>query len=499
MADLIQGRPLAWYEKQLTDIWQLTFKVCDDIKGTVRAAAMALARTLTGILIRSLEAGETSAATANAMLQQVLPFLLGPSGLESSAVDLQMFSLTTLIDIIKKSTSKILRPFLAELIGRLVSLLSSIEPGVVNYLYMNADKYGLTQQEIDHARLSSVKMSPMMEAIERCLDMLDESSIKDLQLTLSNAVKTAIGLPSKVGASRVIVSLAIKQRPIFSPYADGFLKLLRKQVLDRVDTISTSNAVACGYLSRIASDREILHTIDFAQKLYFESEDDRQRTIAGEILLGIAKHATDRFTSLGSNCLPFAFLGSHDTDETTKDVFKSAWEEGAGGSRAVLLYLSDIIPLASRHLDSPRWSVKHTSAFTVAATVGAAGTSLSAHDYHIIWPAIEKALEGKAWQGKERVLQAFVLFAKNWRLSSSELETKERMKDIMLRESKRNNVDYRQHAFACFGDFVEIFTSLDWFDLVYKIICPILEDLVDDVDKMDIDPKETSSRSSKMM
>jgi hypothetical protein len=36
---------------------------------------------------------------------------------------------------------------------------------VRNYVHLNADKYGLTGQEIDKMRLSSIRTSPMMEVI----------------------------------------------------------------------------------------------------------------------------------------------------------------------------------------------------------------------------------------------------------------------------------------------------------------------------------------------
>ena len=412
IADLLQGRQLIVYEKHLTRIWTLTFKVCDDIKQSVRTAAMSLARVLTSILTRSLEAGEASASTANVMLKEVLPFLLGPSGLESGAAEVQAFSIRTLLDVIKKASGKSLQPFLGNLIGRLLALLSSIEPETINYLHLNAEKYGTTEQQIDDARLSMIRSSPMMEAIERCLEMLDEDSMKDLDNHLKEAIRTVIGLPSKVGTSRVIVSLATRQNYVFKPYADSFLRLVRRQVLDRNDTISTSFAAACGYLARIASDDEILNLVEFSKKLYFDSEDDRHRTIAGEILLALAKRATDRFAALASSCLPFAFLGMQDDYEPAKEVFKAAWDENVGGSRAVMLYVNEIIHLCSAYLDSPRWSIKHSSAFAVAATIKAIGSEMSIAQAEVIWPVLERAIGGKTWDGKEKVLEAFVSFTR---------------------------------------------------------------------------------------
>ena len=428
IADLIQGQPLAQYESRLTEIWTMAFKVADDIKDSVRVAAMSLAKNLTGILIRSLEAGEGASAKANAMLEQVLPFLLGPSGLEASAKDVQVFAVATLLDVIKKASARALRPFLASLVSHLTMLLSSIEPEAVNYLRLNADKYGMTESQIDDARLSSVRGSPMIEAIERCLDMLDEASMRELAPALTTAIKSALGLPSKVGASRTVVSLTTRRSVLFKPYADSFLQLLRGQVLDRNDTVSAAAATACGYLARSASQDAVLQLVGYAQRLFVEAADERARVTAGELTAAAAKHATDRFAAIGSAALPFTYLGMHDEHEEARALFASAWEESVGGSRAVLLYLREILELAGRHLASPRWSIKHAGALTIADTVRAAGTgaAISSDNARLIWPALAQAMSGKTWDGKEKVLQAVVMLAKN-----SPLETNSGMADEM--------------------------------------------------------------------
>ena len=373
---------------------------------------MALARVLTGILTRSLEAGEQSNRTADAMLANILPFLLGSSGLESSAQEVQAFALSTLLQIIKSGNGKILRPFIPDLIGRLLALLSSLEPEAVNYIHLNAEKYGVTAEQIDDVRLSSVRVSPMMEALEHCLDFLDEVTMANCCPTLDNAIKTVIGLPSKVGCCRLLVSLSTRHNFLFKTHATRFLKLARKQVLDRNETVSLSYASACGYLARLASDEEILGLIEFCTILYFDSENDRQRAISGEVILAVSKYATDRFHSLAGAVMPLIFIAKHDINDHTKEVYEETWNDNAGGSRAVLLYLREIVSLALQYLGSPRWSVKHTSAFAIAAVIDSAGSTITAAHANLIWPALEKAVSGKTWEGKEVILKAVVKYAK---------------------------------------------------------------------------------------
>ncbi|KAL8631653.1 hypothetical protein Q9189_002659 [Teloschistes chrysophthalmus] len=489
IADLVQSRPAAKYQKYVGEIWTLTFKVCDDIKESVRTAAMALARVLVGILTRGLEAGDSSSQSAGAMLKNVLPFLLSPSGLESPAKDVEAFSLAALLQIIKKSSKDILRPFVPELVGRLILLLSSLELEGIEYIRLRAEQYGLTGQQIDDARLSGVRGSPMLEAIERCLDFLDETSMQELRRPLENAITTGLGLPSRVGGSRVLVSLSTRHNYIFRPHANHFLRLARKQVLDRNETISASYSAACGYLTRLASDEEILRLVEYCRKLYFESEEERHRVVAGEIVLAMSKYATDRFNALAADILPFVFVAKHDSHEQAKTLFQDTWNETVGGSRAVLLYMQEIFQLALQYLDSPRWSLKHTAAFAIAEAINATGDGINDSIAQIIWPGLQKAVDGKTWEGKERVLQAFVKFARTENAVTKNEQTWAQIQKIMLRESKRNNVTYRPHALACLATYVELGDSMDLAKEVYEITAPIIEDLLAGPDEMDLDSR----------
>lgn len=330
----------------------------------------------------------------------------------------------------------------------------------------------------------------MLEAIERCLDFLDESSMPELQQSLENAIKSVVGLPSKVGCSRVLVSLSTRQNFIFKPYADHFLPLARKQVFDRNDTISSSYAVACGYLARLASDDVLLKQLVVScRRFYFDSDDERHRVIAGDIVYAVSKNATDRFNSLASEFLPFIFVAKHDTYERARTLFEDTWNENVGGSRTVLLYLKEIIDLASQHLESARWSLKHTSAFAIADVVTSSGSAISDANAKIIWPALEKALAGKTWEGKEIVLKALIEYARNSTYWSTDPKVTEQVEKIVFRESKRNNPAYRQHALECLSRFVELRPEVNMYKQIYEITRPVVEESLDNAEEMDVDSK----------
>ncbi|KAH0261597.1 ARM repeat-containing protein, partial [Aureobasidium melanogenum] len=499
IGDLVQGRPLEKYEKYLEKIWGVCFKVLDDIKESVRAAAASLARVLTGILTRSLEADSMASQNAAVLLKNVLPFLLSTSGIESSAEEVQGFSLHTLLEIIKKASGKILRPFIPELVERLVGLLSILENQAVNYLHLNASKYNLTEQKIDDIRLSSIRSSPLMEAIERCLDLLDEPSMEQLVPRLEAAMKGAVGLPSKVGCSRVLVSLSTRHNVLFKPYADQFLKLIERQVIDRNETVSSSYAASSGYVARGASDKQILRLASFAKKLYFESEGDREQAVprqsiaAAEIMQAISKHANDRFNSLASDLLPFVFFGKHDSHDQVKEIFRNTWEDNVGGSRAISLYLKEILLMAQEYMDSPQWVIKHTAARSVADATTALASMSSGFDTttsHLLWPVLEKALGGKTWEGKEAVLYAFAKFVEGTKaIYPAQDAVAKIFVKVILREAKRQNVTYKPHAIKGLGLVAASREDLDLFDAMCDVIKPVFADAVDteNEDNMDVD------------
>ena len=411
VADLVSGRRPEKYAQYLDDIFEKAFKLLDDIKESVRTAALKLCQTLVNSVIRTLETNG-SEKRAGILLGSAVPFLLSDKGLDSSVEEVRAYAIGALVSIIKKSAGTLLHPFVPVILEKFLGSLSSLEPQAVNYVHLNADKYGLTGQDIDKMRLSSIRTSPMMEVIERYLiDHLDETNLKELVPKLEDTLRSAVGLPSKVGCSRVLVLLSMKTL-LFRPYADRFIQLLGKYVVDRNETVSASYCTSMGYLLRLASDDRVLKTIQNAQTLYLNSDDATTRSISAEILYASSKLSNDRFMAFASSALPFVFVCKHDGDEHVRESFEKTWQDNVGGSRAVTLYLREIVSLVSDNLDSARWAIKHTAARAIAQAVLALDSEIDLPTASLVWPVLEKALAGKTWEGKEVLLTALVKFAK---------------------------------------------------------------------------------------
>ena len=509
IADLIQGRQPETYAKYVDEILTKAFRVLDDIKETVRKAALGLCQTIANAIVRTLETGDTNVKRASAMLGKVIPFLLSDQGIDSSVQEVQAFAIDALIRMIKRSPGGLLRPFVPEILESFLNSLSSLEPQAVNYVHLNAEKYGLTGQEIDKMRLSSVRSSPMMEVIERYLiDSLDESNMKDLATRLERVLRYAVGLPSKVGCSRVLALLSMKSL-LFQPYADHFIRLLSRQVADRNETVSASYSASIGYLTRLASNDQVWKTIDYTKNLYFTSENVSPRAVAAEILYSISKLANDRFMACATTALPFVFVCKNDTDEHVREGFENTWQDNVGGNRTVSLYLREIVDLVSGHLDSPRWDIKHTAAITVAKAIAALDKELDLPTSKLVWPVLERALAGKTWDGKEVVLKAFVRFTGQAKGLRQDASIDKSMKvsiispffpclffhSVNIREAKRKNAGYRPHALKALGEIAQTRDDTDFMPDALSIVGVALDEVLEsDGDRMDID--EGNGRAS---
>jgi len=132
--------------------------------------------------------------------------------------------------------------------------------------------------------------------------------------------------------------------------------------------------------------------------------------------------------------------------------------------------------------------------------VASSGAEISSAHAAVVWPALDKALALKTFDGKEKVLEAFVKIAKAGRsFWEGDEGIKVKMTKIAVREAKRNNDAYRPHAFASLGVYAEARTDLDMFDEVYGVVAPVVEELVS-ADRMDTDEndkKQGSFSSSK--
>lgn len=503
IADLIGGRPFQQYEKYYAEIWTKALKVLDDVKATVREQAMKLCMGMANTLTRQLEEGGVS-ASARDMMSSTLPFLLSDNGIESSVEEVKGFAISTVITV-TKTGGKALAPYIATIITHMLGLLSTIEPEAVNYYYQRfkEDDRG----KIDKIRSQMVNQSPIFQAIENCLRNVDASVMPALANGLEDTIKSAIGMPTKVGCGRVLGTLATRHTADFQPYASRFLQLMEKHALDKNDEVSTGYARAAAYIMRHAPAAAREHFVARFTALYFAAEDEARREKVAAVVAALSKISPDHFTALEASLLPLSYLGMHDTDEFVAKAFREVWETHAGSARTVTRFVPEVVALVERALEAPMWSLKHAGALTTGSAVSAVaaqgaltGGSVNVRQMGALWSVFEKALALKTFEGKEKLLEALVdvhTHAKAFWASDDKIAAS--LRKIVLREAKRNNEEYRVHAFVCLWKCAAARDDLEgagmWEDIV-GIVKPTLEEYGDE-DRMDVDSEGKGEDGSK--
>ncbi|KAL2154560.1 hypothetical protein VTH82DRAFT_3236 [Thermothelomyces myriococcoides] len=513
ISDLISGQPFLRYKKYYKDIWASALKVLDDVKATVRNAALHLCISLSTSLVRQLEESG-STLTAKAMMNEALPFLLSEKGIDSSVEDVKLFSTITVIKI-AKSGGDALKPYVPTMIPHLLGLLSTIEPEAINYHYQRAGEEN--REKIDKLRSAAVSRSPIAEAIDNCLRCVDADVMKELAPKLQESIKTALGMPTKIGCARVLSTLATRHTLSFAPYSPTFLSLLEKQALDRNDEVSQNYARAAAYVVRVVPSADAkTRFADHLVSLYLTAEDETRRQKVADGVLALAKISPDHFAALETQLLPFAFLARHDTDEYVRRAAREAWDAHAGSTNlTVVRYLREIATLAAACLDTAQWALRHAGALAVASAVAAVVAAgevsgrANAEALREVWPIYDRALALRTFEGKEALLEPLPGYVRAskvlWQQDGGNEEAvalARQLHKIVVREARRNNDAYRPHAFACLWKVAAARDDLEMVGEIADIVGEYLAALVvgegkegDSGDAMDIDPPEESKRA----
>ncbi|CAO3637178.1 unnamed protein product [Cunninghamella blakesleeana] len=471
VTDLVQGRQLTQIEPYLESLWRMCFRALDDIKGSVRQAATQTCKQLTKLTVHYCDPDVVSVQDGAKVMDIVMPFLL-QKGIVSDAEDVRKFSLDAVLKVCKTGAA-LLKAYIPELVDTLLQSLSSLEPQTMNYLSFHVEQYNITQEQLDNARLSGAKNSPMMEGIEHCINFIDEDVMEKLVPRIVYIIRKGTGLPTKAGCARFIVSLCMNRRSIFEPHADTVLKALSGAIKSKNSVIRKSYATATGYTCQLVTYDRLVSLIKHLKKLYIEDEDEDSHAAAAVTAVEITRFATDRIKSVATEIVPLIYFGEHDPEDQMKKLWKDAWENLTSGTQSwVSLYVDEILEFIQPLLNSSSWKIKQTAALTIADMCKSSGKEMEKH-VNKLMPVMVSTLATRSWSGKENVLDAFAQLCKSANSffdNASNSPTLADVAKIFIREAKRNNRVYQRHALASlrvflftFGDKIDVYNQVESF------------------------------------
>lgn len=500
MENLLQVQSYDKYEQHLEEIWNMTFRCMDDIKDTVRKEAQKLAKTLARILIRSTDAstGNATASRSKKIIEQVIPFLLGSKALLSDAEEVKHFALETILKLCDTAGESI-KSFIPSLITTFVELMSALEPEIVNYLVLNAEKYNLSGNEVDAKRIQSLGSSPLLEAIDKLIGHVDESLMYELVSQLKTTIKNSVGLPSKACGSRVVVMLVTKMPILSKPYGDDLLKICQDNSKDRNLAISASFAISAGYCCKLASVASVVNYSAELTKLYFANTDVKSRLIAAQASNSVSKFSGfDKFEAVASAFLPLAFIGKHDEDKDVQKLFESEWIENSSGNSAIKLYFNEISTIIELQIKCNDYTIRRIVARALMDMVSLID-KYSDKETAQLFKLLLYGCKDKSWVGKELVFDALVKFCvKNVTTLKHDSKMMEAILKTVTTEVNRRNKVYQVHAVQSmsaiireFDQFPELITQyIDTMETVFD------DDYLEEVDLMDENRKSEKSLKS---
>uniref|UniRef100_A0A8C5BXJ0 Ecm29 proteasome adaptor and scaffold n=1 Tax=Gadus morhua TaxID=8049 RepID=A0A8C5BXJ0_GADMO len=479
--DLIRGRQADDIIDYLAEMWETLFRVLDDIKESVRKAADIALKTLSKVCARMCESTGTGAQRTVAVM---LPTLL-EKGIVSNVAEVRSLSIQTLVKISKTAGAR-LKPHAPRLIPALLEALSTLEPAVLNYLSLRA-----TEQEksaMDAARLSAAKSSPMMETINMCLQHLDVSVLGELVPRLCELLKSGVGLGTKGGCASVIVSLTVQCPQDLSPYSGKLMSALLSGIHDRSSVMQKAFAFALGHLVRTAKDSSVERLLLKLNTWYLEKEEPVYKSSCVLTLHAISHYSPDVLKGHAGLALPLAFLGMHQLpgpDEEQGEshdatLWSEVWQENVPGSfGGIRLYMTELITITQKALQSQSWKIKAQGAAAMATVAREQTGSLVAPHLGLVLTALLNGLAGRTWAGKggvcvtaaRRVVSA----------SLGELQkpcagqpTVAEVLELVLKECRKDSLVYKMAALRCAGDVLQS-SQEDRFSEVAEILFPLIK------------------------
>uniref|UniRef100_A0A8B9JQZ5 Ecm29 proteasome adaptor and scaffold n=1 Tax=Astyanax mexicanus TaxID=7994 RepID=A0A8B9JQZ5_ASTMX len=455
--DLIRGRQADDIIDHLTEIWETLFRVLDDIKESVRKAADLTLKTLSKVCVRMCE---STGGSGQRVVGVLLPVLLD-KGIVSNVAEVRSLSIQTLVKISKAAGSR-LKPHAPRLIPALLEALSVLEPQVLNYLSLRA-----TEQEksaMDTARLSAAKSSPMMETVNMCLQHLDVSVLGELVPKLCDLLKSGVGLGTKGGCASVIVSLTVQCPQDLTPYSGishySALLLYTHQPQDSVEKL----------LQKLST-------------WYLEKEEAVYKSSCCLTVHAISHYSPDVLKAHAGVALPLAFLGMHQQNDEQgasgdSNLWAEVWQEHVPGSfGGIRLYMTELIAITQRALQSQSWKMKAQGGVAMATIAKQQTGSLVAPHLGMLLNALLQGLAGRTWAGKEELLKAVGSVVSKCSVELQKPVAGQpavgEVLDLVLKECRKESVVYKVAALRCAADILEA-TGEDRFQELAEIIFPLI-------------------------
>lgn len=173
--------------------------------------------------------------------------------------------------------------------------------------------------------------------------------------------------------------------------------------------------------------------------------------------------------------LPLIFFAMHEEqNEENKaniELWKDLWIDISPGDAGIRVNLPVILPKLESSLTDASWSRKAQAANVIQNIAVRLGSSLETEDRVRLIKLLLSGVQGRTFEGKERLLQALAALCKQL---DRQHEICPKIIDAAMREARKQEPVYRTMALAALGEILDVLEA-DRFEEVYNMIWYLLE------------------------
>lgn len=468
ISDLLTGRRFAEMAPFLEECMIRVFRVTDDIKESGRKAANSTLRKLGAFTVKCCNPKYTMDRNdVTKALNIIVPVYL-KTGLLFPAKEVVSFSLEHLQQICQVSLN-LIKPHITDVIGMLLEQMSVLEPAAFNYIQLHADKYNLSQEQLESMRMSMATQSgPINDTISACARHIDEEVSDMLIPRILDILRSGVGLPTRTATAKFIGDLGKFHGNAIKKFVPSILTAVMRTVQSGSSPGEKKVlATSLPYILKNAKVSQGKLVIQQILNLYMQNIDEgkseESHYASGVLMENIAKHVPAIIKKFSELTLPVIFVARHDESKRVSAIWENVWEEIMTTSPrdTIRLYIEQIAETCIQLLNHQSWKMKKQG----GQGLNEVGTLLSfdinqTQRTKIITNLLTN-IPGRVWEGKEVLLEALASNCEAYKKDTdySDEEQKlmlQKVLEVVLRECSRNNLAFKLQALSCLRSILKV-------------------------------------------
>lgn len=468
LSDLISGRTFIEMEPFLEESMIRVFRVTDDIKESGRKAAASTLRKLGAFTVKCCNPKYTTDRNdVTRALRILIPVYLN-TGLQFPAKEVVSFSIEHL-QLICQVSMHLIRPHITEVIGTLLEQMSVLEPAAFNYIQLNADKYNVSQEQLESMRMSMAQSGPINDIISTCARHIDEEVCDTLVPRVVDILRSGVGLPTRTATAKFIGDLGkFHSQAIVKKHVPTLLTAVMRTV--QTTSSSVEKKVLASSLPYVLKNAKVSQGKIVLQQilnLYIQNNDEGKSEEAhyasGMLMDGIARHVPAIIKRFNELVLPVIFVARHDESKRVSTIWESVWEECMTTSPkdTIRLYIEPIADTCIQLLNHQSWKMKKQGGQGLNEIGLLLNIDINQAQRNKIITNLLSNIPGRVWEGKEILLEALASVCESFKKDVN-CENEEqgallnKVLHVALRECNRNNIVFKLQALSCLRRILKV-------------------------------------------